>query len=222
MGNWSTAMTEPSKKFRRRAEARPDEVLDAALAVFVEKGFAAARVDDVAKSAGVSKGTVYLYFASKEALIEGIVRRAVAPIAVRALPDLEKFDGDPRLPITMLLTVLSQTLAQPDKIAIPKLILREVMSFPLIAKIYRDEVINKVMPALIGLIRRGVETGKLRPVDPELTVRSIIGPVIAHVALGEIFGIKPDGDGLGLDQLVANHLDILFHGICAQANEARP
>lgn len=215
-------MNDTSKKFRRRADARPDEVLDAALAVFVEKGFAAAKVEEVAKRAGVSKGTVYLYFPSKEALIEGIVRRAVAPIAVRALPDLEQFEGDPRLPITMLLTVLVQQLAQPDKIAVPRLILREVMSFPSIAELYRKEVLGKVMPALTGLIRRGVETGKLRKVDPELTVRSIIGPVLAHVALAEIFGIKPEGEGLGLDRLVANHLDILFHGICAEPGEATP
>jgi AcrR family transcriptional regulator len=76
-------MIETPKKFRRRAEARPDEVLDAALAVFVEKGYAAAKMDEVARRAGVSKGTVYLYFPSKEALIEAIVRRAVAPIALR-------------------------------------------------------------------------------------------------------------------------------------------
>lgn len=215
-------MSEPSKKFRRRAEARPDEVLDAALAVFVEKGFAAARVEDVAKRAGVSKGTVYLYFASKEALIEGIVRRAVAPIALRALPDLEKFDGDPRMPITMLMMILIEQLAQPEKIAVPKLILREVMSFPTIAAFYRHEVLDKVIPALTGLIRRGVETGKLRPVDPELTVRSIVGPLIAHVALGEIFGVKPEGEGLSLDRLVANHLDILFHGISATPAEVTP
>ena len=63
-------------KFRRRSEARPDEVLDAALELFVEKGFAATRVEDIATRAGVSKGTVYLYFPSKEAVLEGLVRRA--------------------------------------------------------------------------------------------------------------------------------------------------
>ena len=213
-------MSETPKKFRRRAEARPDEVLDAALAVFVEKGYAAAKMDEVARRAGVSKGTVYLYFPSKEALIEAIVRRAVAPIALRALPDLESFDGDPRVPITMLLTILVERLAQPDTIAVPKLILREVLSFPFIATFYRNEVLDKVMPALIGLVRRGVESGRLRPVDPELTVRSIIGPLLAHVALGELFGITP-AKGLELDRFLANHLDILFHGISPQAAEAQ-
>ncbi|GLQ10928.1 TetR family transcriptional regulator [Devosia yakushimensis] len=212
-------MTETQKKFRRRAEARPDEVLNAALAVFVEKGYAAAKVDEVARRAGVSKGTVYLYFPSKEALIEGIVRRAVAPIALRAVPDLETFEGDPRLPITMLLTVLIQQLARPEASAVPRLVIREVMSFPFIANFYRNEVLGKVMPALIRLIERGVETGQLRPVDPELTVRSIIGPLLAHVALGELFGITP-AKGLELERFLANHLDILFHGISAQPEEA--
>lgn len=212
-------MTETQKKFRRRAEARPDEVLNAALAVFVEKGYAAAKVDEVARRAGVSKGTVYLYFPSKEALIEGIVRRAVAPIALRAVPDLETFEGDPRLPITMLLTVLIQQLARPEASAVPRLVIREVMSFPFIANFYRNEVLGKVMPALIRLIERGVETGHLRPVDPELTVRSIIGPLLAHVALGELFGITP-AKGLELERFLANHLDILFHGISAQPEEA--
>lgn len=215
-------MTETPKKFRRRAEARPDEVLDAALAVFVEKGYAAAKVDEVARRAGVSKGTVYLYFPSKEALIEGIVRRAVAPIAQRALPDLEAFDGDPRLPITMLMMLLVEQLGRPETIAVPMLVLREVTGFPAIAKFYRAEVLDKVMPALIGLIRRGVENGTLRQIDPEMTVRSIIGPLLAHVALAEIFEIKPEGEGLGLDRLVANHLDILFHGISARPEGGQP
>ena len=84
-------------KFRRRAEARPDEVLDAALALFVEKGFAATRVEDIASRAGLSKGAVYLYFPSKEAILEGLVKRAVRPIADNALGFLENYAGDPRL-----------------------------------------------------------------------------------------------------------------------------
>ncbi|HWV21754.1 MAG TPA: TetR/AcrR family transcriptional regulator [Devosia sp.] len=200
------------KKFRRRAEARPDEMLDAALAVFSEKGFAAAKVDEVARRAGVSKGTVYLYFPSKEALMEGIVRRAVAPIAERAVPDMAAFEGDVRVPIAMLLETLQKLLADPRNLAVPRLILREIMNFPAIAEFYRLEVLGRVIPALTALVARGVASGQLRKVDPEMTVRSIVGPVIAHVALNEVFGIRPEG-GLALDRLVANHLDVLFHGI---------
>ena len=83
-------------KFRRRAEARPDEVLDAALALFIEKGFAATRVEDIAIRAGLSKGAVYLYFPSKEAILEGLVKRAIVPVANNALGMLENYAGDPR------------------------------------------------------------------------------------------------------------------------------
>ena len=210
-----------TRKFRRRAEARPDEVLDAALAVFVAKGVVATKMDDIARQAGVSKGTIYLYFPSKDALLEGIVQRAVAPIAEGAVPDMAQFEGDPRLPISMLLYMLCQVLAQPDKVAIPTLILREVTNVPAIAEMYRRNVLDKVVPALTQLIARGVEQGYLRPVDPELTIRSIVGPIIAHVALSQVFDIRP-ADGLAMERLVNNHLDILFHGLCVDREEAQP
>jgi len=214
-------MSHAPRKFRRRAEARPDEVLDAALAVFVEKGFAAAKVDEVAKQAGVSKGLVYLYFPSKEALLEGVVQRAVAPLAQTALPDLQRSEGDPRPAIRMLLELLCKTLSDPKKIAVPKLIMREVMGFPHMGEMYRRQVLDKVIPVLTGLIARGVAEGHLRPIDPEMTTRSIVGPILAHIALSEIFGIEPE-DGLALERLVANHLDILFHGISAKPPETLP
>jgi AcrR family transcriptional regulator len=208
------------KKFSRRAEARPDELLDAAMAVFSEKGFAGTKMDDIARRAGVSKGTVYLYFTSKEALIEGIIHRAVAPIASGALPQLAAFEGDPRLPITMLLRTIAGLLSDPAKLAIPRLFLREGMNIPGMADIYRRDVLDQAIPVLTGLVARGIASGHLRPVDPDLTVRSIIGPLIAHVALSEIFGIRP-ADGLALDRLIDNHIDILFGGISAERSEGR-
>src|SRR3954454_14647606 len=93
-------------KFRRRAEARPDEVLDAALDLFIEKGFAAARVEDIAKRAGLSKGAVYLYFPSKEAIMEGLVQRAVVPITETAAVAIGQFHGNPRDAFMMLFGLL--------------------------------------------------------------------------------------------------------------------
>jgi hypothetical protein len=79
---------------------------------------------------------------------------------------------------------------------------------------YRVEVLDKVIPVVTGLIRRGVEQGYLRQVDPELTVRSIIGPLLLHLVMAELFGIQPEG-GLHFDRLVDNHLSILFDGLSA-------
>jgi len=202
-------------KFRRRAEARPDEVLDAALELFLEKGFSSTRVDDVAKRAGLSKGAVYLYFPSKEAIMEGLVRRAVVPIANNALGFLEGYTGDPRLVVTMVTKMLAMRMSDPKMLAIPRLIFREIASFPELGAMYRREVLDRVIPAVEGLIRRGVEQGYLRPVDPELTVRSIIGPMMLHVLMAEVFGLHPK-DGLAFDRLADNHLSILFDGLSAK------
>ena len=76
-------------------------------------------------------------------------------------------------------------------------------------------MLDRALPAFVGLIRRGIEAGHLRPVDPELTLRSVIGPILAHVILAEVFGVSPR-DGLELDRLIDNHLSILFDGLSAR------
>jgi AcrR family transcriptional regulator len=201
-------------KFRRRAEARPDEVLDAALDLFIEQGFAQTRVEDIARRAGLSKGAVYLYFPSKEAILEGLVRRAIVPIATNALGFLKNYEGDPRIVITMVLKMLGMRFREPKMIAIPKLIFREVLGFPELAAMYRREVLDHVIPAIEGLIRNGIDQGYFRQVDPHLTIRSIIGPLMLHIAMAEIFGIMPEG-GMSFDKMIDNHLTILFDGLSA-------
>ncbi|HQZ11729.1 MAG TPA: TetR/AcrR family transcriptional regulator [Devosia sp.] len=201
-------------KFRRRAEARPDEVLDAALDLFMEKGFAATRVEDIAKRAGLSKGAVYLYFPSKEKILEGLVHRALVPVAESALAYATGYDGDPRLVITMMMKLIATRLSDPKVNAIPALIVREVRTFPELAEMYRREVLDRVLPVAEGLIRRGVEQGYFRPVDPELTIRSIVGPILLHIAMMEIFGITTK-DGFAIEALIDNHLSILFDGLSA-------
>jgi len=207
-------------KFRRRAEARPDEVLDAALDLFIEKGFAATRVDEIAKRAGLSKGAIYLYFPSKEALMEALVRRAVVPITETAAVALEQFEGSPREAFMMLFGLMSERLAEPRVLAIPKLIVREVAKFPELAAMYRREVIERALPVVIAVIRRGVESGVFRPVDPEFAVRSLLGPIGMHLMLAEIFGVVPQG-GLNLPRLIETHVDILYNGLVADGARDR-
>ena len=124
------------------------------------------------------------------------------------------YEGDPRLVITSVLKMLAGRLSEPRLLAIPKLIFREVVSFPELAQMYRREVLDRVIPVIEGLIRNGIDQGYLRPVDPALTIRSIVGPLMLHVAMAEIFGIVPEG-GMRFDQLIDNHLTILFDGLSA-------
>lgn len=205
-------------KFRRRAEARPDEVLDAALDLFVANGYARTRVEDIARAAGLSKGAVYLYFPSKEAIIEALVRRALAPLADSALGVFADFEGDPRPLVTMVAGMAAQRLADPGVRAVPGLIMREVTHFPHLAQMYRREVLDRVMPAIRQLIAGGIKGGYLRPVDPDLTVRSIIGPIMLHLVLAEVFDVVPEG-GLDLERFIENHLRILFDGLALPATE---
>jgi AcrR family transcriptional regulator len=204
--------SDPKPKFRRRAEARPDEVLDAAVALFAAQGYAATSVEQIARHAGLSKGSVYLYFPSKKALLEGLVHRAVAPIADAAISMIATYRGDPRPVIRQFLNMIAGKLGREAALAVPKLVLREAVSAPEIAQMYRDEVLDRAIPALTSLMRQGVEGGHIRKVDPELTVRSIMGPLLMHLMLAEVFGIEPS-DGLNLERLIENHLAILFAGL---------
>ena len=199
-------------KFRRRAAERPDEVLDAALALFSERGFSRTRVEEIATRAGLSKAAVYLYFPSKQALLQGLVHRAVSDVAEGAIGRMEGWRGDPRPVFAMILKELSARLSDPQVASVPALILREAGHAPEIAAMYREEVLAKVVPALTGLIAQGVQGGFIRAVEPELTVRSVVGPVLVHLVLAHVFGIMPE-DGLAMDRLIDNHLEILNAGL---------
>lgn len=201
-----------SPKFRRRAEHRPEELLDAALALFVEKGYAHTSVAEIARKAGVSKGAVYLYFPSKQAILESLVQRAVAPIAKRALAAADLATGDARKTLRAILTIVTTSLGDPKVFAVPRIVIREATVAPEIAEMYRRAVFDIIFPAAIQNIERAIANGQMRPVDPELTLRSLIGPILVHMLLAEIFDIKP-ADGLALDRFIDNHLDILFNGL---------
>lgn len=202
-------------KFRRRAEARRDEVLDAALELFTENGFANTRVEDIAQKAGISKGTVYLYFQSKEALMEGLIDRALSPIALKAISTIQALGVDPIMVFKTIGGLIAHNLGDPKILAVPKLIMRESVQFPELAEIYRRDVIDKVLPVMKRMIEHQVKVGRFRPVDPELAIRSIVGPIIAHVVIAEVFKIVPE-DGLQMDRMISQHIDILMNGLSAK------
>lgn len=209
----------PAPKFRRRADARPDEVLDAAIALFSEKGYAATTVQEIAARAGLSKGAVYLYFPSKAALLEGLVERAISPVAQTALSQLPNFLGDPRPLIANVMKMFAMRLRDPDVLVVPRIVIHEAVAAPEIARMYRRSVLDKSVPALTALIAKGVEGGFIRRVDPEMTVRSIVGPILVHLLMDEIFDLRPEG-GLQLDRLIENHLTILLAGLAPEKDGA--
>lgn len=208
----SDSPSESAPKFRRRAQARPDEVLDAAQALFGSQGYGATSVETIARRAGISKGAVYLYFPSKLAILEGLVARAIGSVPEELADMVADAQGSVRGLITVLLTGLARRLTAPGALDVPRIVIHEALTAPELARMYRRQVIDRAMPALAALIARGVAQGEFRPCDPELTVRSVMGPVLTHILLDEIFSIRPEG-GLRIEALVENHLSLLFDGL---------
>jgi AcrR family transcriptional regulator len=208
----------PSVRWRRRKTARPAEILSAALASFAERGFAATRLDEVATRAGVTKGTLYLYFDSKEELFKAVVRqelvpgleRAEAMVAGSAAPSLDLLE--------QLVRTFARIIASPLG-AIPKLVLTEAGNFPDLARFYRDAVVDRGRALLRKVIERGVAAGELRPVDIENTVMCIVAPMLLAALWRHSFE-RQAGRDLDLDALCRAELDLLRHGLTAGPNGA--
>ncbi|MYM33737.1 TetR family transcriptional regulator [Duganella sp. FT94W] len=172
------APQETKPRWERRKDARPQELLAAALAQFVERGYAATRLEDVAKRAGVSKGTLYLYFTNKEELFKEVVRANIVATIGEAEQDAASFDGPSgELLSTLLLRWWTEIWATPLG-GITKLMLSEGNNFPELAQFYNEEVVARGSLLITEVLRRGIARGEFRPVDPVVMTRVLIAPVL--------------------------------------------
>ena len=201
-----------AQKQRRAPTERPGEIIDAALALFVEKGFAATRLDDVAERAGLSKAAIYLYFADKTALFKGVIEQAVG----RNLGAVEAMLAQHRGPVGPLLSTILEFMATrietTPMASVAKLVIAELRAFPEIGRYYLDQVIGRGLPLLEQLIRRGIASGEFRNVDPGLTVRSIVGPMLLAGIWRTVF--EPIGaESLDVRALARHHADLMLHAL---------
>jgi AcrR family transcriptional regulator len=204
---------ERALRWRRRKEARPQEILAAALALFAERGFAAARLDDVALRAGVTKGTLYLYFPNKEELFQAVVRQALVPHIEWGESLLDKPDE----PATLLLERLMRSwaeLAQSPAGAIPKIIISEAGNFPELARFYREEVIDSGLELMRRVLRLGVERGEFRsPDDLDNTVRCICAPIVLAMLWRHSLGRHEQMEGFEPDAICTAQLKLALDGL---------
>lgn len=170
--------TQKSQRWQRRKDSRPSELLDAALLEFFEKGFEAARLEDIAARAGVTKGTIYLYFHSKEDVFEALVRSV--PQANLVL--LQQVTNDPDQPPEMLLErflQLAGTFIRDERLSrFPRLVIAAAGRFPRLADIYRNNVIEPAVAQLAAIIEAGVKRGVFMPVDPLQAAYAAIAPLL--------------------------------------------
>ncbi len=193
-------------RWRRRKEDRPQEIVAAALDVFAERGFAAARLDDVAARAGVSKGTLYLYFPSKEDLFKAVIRAAILPNLERAERMIAEVPGPSFALLERLLAMVAELIATTRAAIIPKLVIAEAGNFPELAAFYHREVIQRGFGLLANLLERGVARGEFRPMNIDHTVRLIAAPLLMSAVWRSAFdAVAP----LDVPALIATHRDHL-------------
>lgn len=206
-----------SPKWRRRAEARPAEIVQAAYDVFSEKGFAAAKLDEIARRAGVSKGALYLYFDNKQQIFEAVVKDAVAPNIGAIETMVLGFPGPFEQLIRMMVPRVAQ-LAETSNIGkVIKMVVGESGNFPEIARVWHDDVIARGIGLLTGVIERAQARGEVRPGDARQYALSIIGPLLTAVIFRETFvpaGAKP----FDIQALMQQHLDALLPGLLASSD----
>src|SRR5882672_5807078 len=166
------------RRWTRRKEARPEEITAAALELFVERGFAATRLEDVASRAGVSKGTLYLYFENKEELFKTVVRSGILPIIENAESLVGQFRGNASELLRSVVKGIWSNVGGTLLSGIPKLIIAESGNFPELARFYFEEVICRGLALMQGILKRGMQQGEFRTVDAEPTARAMMGPVL--------------------------------------------
>jgi AcrR family transcriptional regulator len=200
---------------QRRKDARPQELRDAALALFVEKGFAATRIEDVAARAGVSKGTLYLYYPGKEDLFKGVVREHFSATISDGADALAKTQGSMVELLERLMWRWWEKVGQGPAGGLTKVVLAEGRNLPELASFYRDEVIGPTHALLSAILERGIAAGEFRAVPVSETVHVLIGPML-HLMLSE-HSLGACGDIMDPPAVLRTQLDLMLHGLKSPA-----
>jgi len=202
-------------RWQRRKDARPEEIVAAALEQFVERGFAATRLEDVARRAGVTKGTVYLYFKNKEALFKAVVRHTIVPVLAQGEAVAKTFKGSARELLERLVREYWRLVYETSLAGIPKLMMAEAANFPELTRFYYEEVVTRGHNLLGGVIERGIRNGEFRRVNVRVAVKLALAPLMhATVAQRAFAHCMPEG--LDVRKYLDTHIDLYLHGI---ANE---
>lgn len=208
-------------KRERRKEARPGELLDAALELFVEKGFAATRVEEVAARAGVSKGTLFLYFASKDELFKAVVRENLSGRFSEWAIEFEAFQGNTSDMLAYCMNSWWDRVGATKASGINKLMMSEAKNFPDIAAFYQHEVIGPGHALIRRIFQRGIDRGEFRAMDLDYAVYSVVAPMIFLVLSKHSMDVCiPDHVELDPKKYIASQLSTLLHGLCLPTDAA--
>jgi AcrR family transcriptional regulator len=204
------------RRWRRRRDARPGEILDAAMDLFVEKGFAAARMEEIAQRAGVTKGTVYLYYESKDALFRAVVQEMVLPTLAEGERIVAEWTDTSRALLAESIHRWWAAVRQP-RFACLKLITGEASNFPELARYYVDEVVHRGRRLFESVLRRGMESGEFRAdLDLPTVGRLAVAPLL-NAALYKHSLLRFDDQPFDFETYINLHIELFLRGIAREA-----
>jgi AcrR family transcriptional regulator len=211
---------ETKPRWERRKDARPQELLAAALDLFVERGFASTRLEDVARRAGVSKGTLYLYYENKEELFKAVVRNSIVPAIGEAEVSIAEFDGPSADLLRSVIHSYWQRLGATKASGIIKLVTAEAGNFPELALFYQEEVIKRGARMFSSMLERAIARGEFRQVDVNMMTQVLIAPMLTLITWKHSVG---PCDRAQLDPMafLDTFLDVTLHGLLRPADPAR-
>jgi len=213
--------TAVAAKRERRKEARPGELLDAALDLFVEKGFAATRAEEVAARAGVSKGTLFLYFQSKEELFKAVVRENISGRFTEWRAELDVFEGTTPELLAYCMNSWWERVGLTRASGLTKLMMSEAKNFPDIADFYQQEVVMPGQALIRSILQRGMDRGEFRPMDLDYAVYLVIAPMIFLILSRHSAGVCVSNDReLDAQKYITFQVETILNGISAPAGAA--
>jgi AcrR family transcriptional regulator len=206
-------------KFRRRKADRPAEIVQAALAVFAEKGFAAAKLDEIAARAGVSKGAVYLYFETKEDIFRAVVDQAIAPNIAVVKAMAAAHPGPLSDLLREVAAHLGAVLQTTPLGGVLKMVVGEARNFPEIARVWHDDLVSHALGAVTEAVRAAQARGEVKPGDPRTFALQLIAPVLVAVLWRETF-VPIGAEPFDLPAVLGQHVETLLTGMLRE--ETRP
>ena len=202
----------------RRKEARPGELVAAALDLFVEKGFAATRAEEVAARAGVSKGTLFLYFPTKDDLFKAVVQENIAAVLEQGLQEVGTFPGSSAELVHYMMVAWWERYGATKASGITKLMMSEASNFPELAQFYQERVITPGRVLIRSVIQRGIDSGEFRPVPVDYALFSILAPMMFLIMWKHSLGpCCPVNEAIDPMQYLKVQADIVVQGLLRQS-----
>lgn len=209
-----TESADGAARWVRRKESRPGEILDAALALFVDKGYVATKMEDIARKAGVTKGTPYLYFANKEEIFKAVICEAILPNLERAEQLSRAHAGGAFQLIEQVLSSWWEGIAMTQFCGICKLVIAEAGNFPDLAQFFYHEVVERAERLIESAIQYGIDSGEFRRLDVHYTMRVLFAPALMSMIWDHSLG-KCEQYPIDKASFFACYIDFLRHGLAA-------